>query len=69
MPLPDLVNRMLAFAGHVLMLHTLLGCRKAAVMRCAVLCCAVLCCAGLKPAMLSVGAPYAAADAAQLPML
>jgi len=74
MPLPDLVNRMLAFAGHVLMLHTLLGCRKAAVMRCAVLCCAVLCCAvlccaGLKPAMLSVGAPHAAADATQLPML
>ncbi len=41
-----------------------------AVLCCAVLCCAVLCCAsGLKPAMLSVGAPYAAADAAQLPML
>jgi len=40
------------------------------VLCCAVLCCAVLCCAsGLKPAMLSVGAPYAAADAAQLPML
>ena len=74
MPLPDPVNSLLASACHVNVPHTLLGCREAAVMRCdalrcavlccAVLCCAVLCCSGLNPAMLSVDAAEAAADAA-----